>query len=154
LIQACAWLYPLGTVCDFIPKDSVRFVSLEHTGGRAAHSALSGWPVLLKHLPLSCFAELAFRCAFFGAGLRFSDWRSVSAALDLVNTALILLERGTRTSDTPAESLGDTDRPARKGHCTTATCRLTNKQQAFNCTPPRKTLSSHAAALCSDLAPE
>ena len=71
LTQACAWLYPVGTVCDVIPKDSACFVSLEHTGGRAAHSALSSWPALLKHLPLSCFAELAFRCAFSerGSGL-------------------------------------------------------------------------------------
>ena len=71
LTQACAWLYPVGTVIDLHPKVSIRFVSLEHTGGRAAHPTLSDRPVLLKHLPLSCFAELAFRCAFSerGSGL-------------------------------------------------------------------------------------
>ncbi len=34
---------------------------LEPSGGKAACTTLSGGPLLLKLLPLSCFAELALR---------------------------------------------------------------------------------------------
>ncbi len=84
--QACAWLLGARRL----------LTRLEPSGGKAACTTLSDGPLLLKHLPLSCFAELAFRCAL--GDLSLSDSVSLLARLELVKPSLISLECRTRRS--------------------------------------------------------